>query len=281
MKPYVWDEKEKRAKKAQAHYELMEKLYKNEIDYSIKNTKLYESLWRLDENLPKYEDNHSEIILESLTTSQAIEKYCDSTSKISVLNFASYRNPGGMFMYGSRAQEECLCHDSTLYNVLSRFKDEFYDHNLIRGLGYGLYSDRSLYSPDIIFDFKNRTLYSDGIDSGIITKVDVITTAAPNAGNYLKHDGSSKELLHYTLTKRIETVINIGIDNSANILILGAFGCGVFKNDPREVAEIFKSVINEKKSLFKDIKFVFAIPVMAGNDKYNENYIIFREVLLG
>ena len=47
------------------------------------------------------------------------ELFDEEKESICALNFASYKNPGGKFMDGSSAQEECLCHESILYEVLS------------------------------------------------------------------------------------------------------------------------------------------------------------------
>ena len=57
---------------------------------------------------------------------EAIMNY--SQGKTAVLNFASYKEPGGGFMAGSQAQEESFCHESFLYNVLRQFQ-YYYDWN--------------------------------------------------------------------------------------------------------------------------------------------------------
>lgn len=297
MKSYVWDEKERRSNVAKDHYNKMEKTYSNDINNSIKNTILYEQEWDIDENDEKYKYTNpkSEIIVEPLSSSQAVAKYCNTPmasssippvqftdNKIAVLNFASFKHPGGAFLQGSRAQEECLCHDSTLYNVLSRFQKDYYNIN-IHLLNNGLYTSRILYSPDIVFDFQDK--YIDGwnheVSTRVITKVDVITAAAPNAGTYLRYRKGPKEAVYAAMLDRINKIMSIAIEQKVNVLILGAFGCGVFKNDPKEVAEIFRKVIDGRKDLFENIKFVFAIPIVAGNNKYNNNFITFKKILEG
>lgn len=69
--------------------------------------------------------------------------------KLCVLNFASFTNPGGGFIDGAMAQEEAICHNSTLYNILVE-KMEFYNENRLNE-NHGLYTDRAIYSPSVLF----------------------------------------------------------------------------------------------------------------------------------
>lgn len=181
--------------------------------------------------------------------------------KVCVLNFADYLTPGGMFLMGSLAQEESLCATSTLYNVISRMND-WYKEN--RGsINRGLWSNRALYSPDVIFPHKGEAM-----------KADVITCAAPNAWKWMNETTSpeNKEL-HEALVSRLEFVLKVAALNAPDVLILGAYGCGAFGNDAEEVAGIFNELLTGKyKNTFKRV--VFAIPYSNG-----KNYGLFKKAL--
>lgn len=172
-------------------------------------------------------------------------------SNIAVLNFASYKHPGGMFMEGSIAQEEALCHESFLYNVLSECPS-YYDYNK-RYLNRALYKNRALYSPDIIFERDNTSVYCN-----------VITCAAPNKAAAQKYQNVSDEENAKVLRSRINFILKIAADNKTDTLILGAFGSGVFGQSAKEVASIFKDLLENKFSNAFD-KIVFAVPSGNGN----------------
>ena len=65
------------------------------------------------------------IIMFEVTTDDAIMDAIDmECTNITALNFASSRNPGGGYINGSIAQEECLCRQyPALYNSLSAVKN--------------------------------------------------------------------------------------------------------------------------------------------------------------
>ena len=67
---------------------------------------------------------------------------------------------------------------------------------------------------------------------------------------------------------RIRNIFNAAIDNDIRVLILGAFGCGAFKNPPEIVAQAFRDVLLEEHydTCFTDI--VFAIKSSNGNDPF-------------
>ena len=253
---FYWTGKSQRAKEAAEHEEQMRKYYSDNISRVALETKIYteDSVF----NDVVSENNKYEIIVESIDSVSAIMEYSGSR-KTAVLNFASYKYLGGGFLQGSRAQEECLCHSSTLFNVLSKFEDNYYVENR-KDLNGGLYRNKALYSPNVYFRG-----YS-------VRFCDVITCAAPNYSVVQRYGHAIKKENSEALKSRIEFVLNIAKENEVENLILGAFGCGVFGQDAAEVAQVFKDNLENK---FKNVfhKVIFAIP--QGKDG---NYEKFKEV---
>lgn len=235
--------------KAIQHSTLMEKTYRRYIDDCIKNSKVYDINFEKNKHCAN-KDIHFNLLQKSST--EAI-LHTSARNKVALLNFASYKNPGGGFLTGMISQEECLCHDSFLFNVLVEFMD-YYKWNR-EHLNKGLYLNRAIYSPDVYFSKVDRF-------------VNIITCAAPNL-NAQRFGGATKKENSEALESRIKFVLDIAEDNEIDSLILGAFGCGVFRQDPREVASIF---VNEcKKRNFKNIIF----PII----DFGYNYNAFQEVL--
>ncbi len=247
--------KNKIKEKAIHHTNIMHKIYKEEIMYSIKNTKLYtEEDIILDDKI----DTNQNIELIATDSVDAAFRY---NNKVCILNFASYKKPGGGFINGSIAQEECLCHESTLYNVLKTQYECFYNENKL-SLKNGLYSNRALYSPNIIFEYDSK-----------IKKVDVLTCAAPNYA-YAKTKNIGRKLNSTVLRNRIRFILSIIYKENVDTVILGAFGCGVFGQNPKEVSKIFKEEISNIFGNSNKTKFIFAIP-----NENGENYTQFSKVL--
>jgi uncharacterized protein (TIGR02452 family) len=237
-----WTDKEKRAEQARKHTKEMANTYGKRIKESVRDTIIYGT----DFVSNKSYSCNMDIIIEPLDSVSSIIKHAkDCKNQMAVLNFSSYKNPGGMFLNGSKAQEECLCHDSFLYNVLAQ-KREFYEWNN-NHKNKALYLNRGLYSPNIIFN-KNENYVS----------CDVITCAAPNKSAAQKYQNVSDEENTEVLKLRIKFVLDIAKDNHVDTLILGAYGCGVFGQDPKEVARIFKEYLETTHKCFERV--VFAIP---------------------
>lgn len=239
-----WKEKDNMMKKAKKHTKEMESKFKKEIVASVQATKIYDSdSFSLD--IPnKSKETFFDILVDDIDSVGAITKY--NNGKTAVLNFASYKNPGGMFLKGSKAQEECLCHESFLYNILKGFQKDYYNWNK-EHLNKALYTNRALFSENVMFFRDNKQL-----------KCDVITCAAPNKATAQKYYHVSDDENFKILRERIKFVLDIAKDNDVDTLILGAFGCGVFGQDANEVASIFKELIAEMYGCFKVV--VFAIP---------------------
>ena len=101
---------------------------------------------------------------------------------------------------------------------------------------------------------------------------DVLTCACPNhrsVGRGHATDAENDE----ALKKRIRFVLNVLATEGKDYIILGAYGCGVFEQNPASVASIFKELVNnEFNGTFK--LAVFAIP-----DENSDNFKAFRQVL--
>ena len=247
--------KEERAKLAQNHTKEMEDLYKDEIEDCIDETLAYNVNSKFIE---KRVNNKQIIIVDEIDSVGAVFKYVNINEITAVLNFASYNNPGGNFINGSKAQEECLCHESYLYNVL-KGRIGYYKINH-KNKNRSLYTDRALYSPNVRFTKECKDVFCD-----------VITCAAPNKTAAQKYYDVSDEENSEVLKERIEFVLKIAQDNGVDNLILGAYGCGVFGQDPLEVAKIFKEFLSGKYKCFN--KVIFAIP-----NKLEVNYRCFQRI---
>ena len=250
---YNWENKEERANVAQKHTDEMKQKYSKETAYSAQNTTIYDSNHTFStfskEVKPKF-------ITEDLDSVSAIFKH--HSNNTAVLNFASFKNPGGKFLNGARAQEECLCHESNLYNILSQFQNNFYTPNL-KCLNRSLYQNKALYIRDVLFLHNQQEM-----------KCDVITCAAPNYKAAHRFQKVTPKENFTVLESRIKFVIDIAEDQKVETLILGAFGCGVFGQDPKEVAQLFKKYLTKTNCIHN---VVFAIP-----NKGNSNYSIFKRI---
>lgn len=174
--------------------------------------------------------------------------------KTAVLNFANPEYPGGGVQLGAMAQEECLCRSSNLFACLNDpdIFDEYYGYH--RSLKSCFYSDRLIYTKDVTV-FKDDSLVPQMMPEAEWFAVDVITCAAP----YLaKRKYTNTAALLALLKKRVKNIFEAARDNDVRCLILGAFGCGAFRNPPLVVAEAFLQTILEQHYM-RDFEIVFAI----------------------
>lgn len=165
------------------------------------------------------------------------------------LNFASAKNPGGGFMGGSQAQEESLARSSGLYpSLMSAWP--FYERH--RAVHSPLYSDALIVSPQCPV-FRN----DQGVWLEQVQAVTFISCAAPNAGAI---PASSPELtaqLPEIFLRRCRNILAVAAYNNYRSIVLGAWGCGVFRNDPVLVAASFKKLLIDEKwaECFARIRF--------------------------
>ena len=185
--------------------------------------------------------------IEQVTTIQAILKYSEQKNIIA-LNFANAMFAGGGYILGGDAQEESLCRASMLYYTI-RTQKKYYRANRFHILPD--YTDNMIYSRNvpIIRDDSGKLLDNP-------SKCDFITCPAVNR-TFAKFIFTDKKI-NDKMTVRINKIISLAVSNKPDVIILGAFGCGVFGNKRETVFRIFENAVNS--FVPDDIKVIFAVP---------------------
>ena len=220
----------------------------------------------------------AKVIVTKNRSFEAARPHAKQGLKTAVLNFASSTNPGGGVTHGASAQEECLCRVSTLYPCLNdeSMWDLFYaPHRAARN---PLHNDDIIYTKDVIV-FKDDDMQP--LDKPFT--VDVISCAAPTlrdetSNRYNPSDGDHVEITPEELLalheKRGRQILASAAANGADVLVLGAFGCGAFKNDPAVVAQAYANILPEYLRYFQTVEFgIYCRP------KSTKNYSEFAKVL--
>jgi uncharacterized protein (TIGR02452 family) len=155
----------------------------------------------------------------------------EQSDTVVCLNFASAKNPGGGFLGGAQAQEESLARSSGLYTCLTSAPAFYAFHRNQHDL---LYSDHMIYAPDV-------PVFRD--DAGELLEVPYraafITSPAPNAGAIASNQPHSLNQIAGVLEARAQKVLALAAHTGHTRIVLGAWGCGVFRNDPGVVANAF------------------------------------------
>ncbi len=195
---------------------------------------------------------------------EAAMPYAAAGKRVCVHNFASATNPGGGVVRGASAQEECICRCTTLYPCLDTKEmwSSFYGPH--RSADDPLYNDDCIYTPDVCV-IKSDTDFPEPIPKSEWQRVDILTCAAPNLrekpSNAMNPDSGSRtarvteEQLRQLLTSRVRRIFAVAAANKAEVLILGAFGCGAFRNPPKLVAEVFGSVMRDYLYHFETVEY--------------------------
>lgn len=223
----------------------------------------------------------AEVIVSKKRTLEAASAY--RGDKVCVHNFASATNPGGGVTKGSSAQEECLCRCSTLYFNLntSAMWGGFYSPH--RSQQDPLHNDDCIYTPNVVV-FKTDTATPATMAEKDWYDVNVITCAAPNlralpsnamnAGDGTKAVKLTDEDLYELQVKRLTRIMEVAKAFENDVVILGAFGCGAFENNPEVVAKASKAVADMFIKDFKTIEFaVYCSP------RDEQNYQVFKKYL--
>ena len=199
-----------------------------------------------------------------------------------VLNMANRRNPGGGVVNGAGAQEEYLFRCSDYYKFLYRYAHYAEQYNLSR-LSEQYPLDKNfggIYSQGVmIFRENEETGYRLAEQPW---QVNMITVAGMNSPALVIENGRkliAPELVEGVKNK-IRTIFRIACEHHQRNLVLGALGCGAFRNPPEHVAELFKAVLCEREFKGAFSKICFAVK-RNHNSHGDRNYLAFKKILNG
>ena len=189
------------------------------------------------------------INLDSVSALIEYSKY----GKTCVLNMASSKHSGGGVQKGARAQEECLYRCSNLALVVPQ---SFYPLEI----------DECLYTKNAVFI---KDFYYNIVEPVVS---DVVTIAALN----LNFDSKPVDYINIMMNK-IRLMLTMAGENGCDNVILGSWGCGVFGNNPMEVASMFRKVLIKENygGLFKNV--IFAI--INDSNSVDDNFNVFKNIL--
>jgi uncharacterized protein (TIGR02452 family) len=157
------------------------------------------------------------------------------------LNFANGVNPGGGFLFGARAQEEVLCRSSALYATLDG--DAMYAAHQQQGNHES--SDWVILSPDV-------PVFRD--DAGTPLAAPWLLSFATCAAPYAPSLGQPRS--GDLLQARIARLLVVARAHGFESLVLGAWGCGAFANEPERTARDFRSALEgEFSGSFREAVF--------------------------
>lgn len=235
--------------------------YKEETEDLIKNrTKVY-----LDTiHAPKVKGQKAKVSVISGGSASTAMKY-SKLGKTAVLNFADALRPGGGVEDGALTQEENLCRCSNLFPALSsKVAKPYYDANKKASDDkyHGAYTDSLIYLKDVLF-------FKDDITYELVEpcKVDVITCPAPST--WIKDAKQEYKII----SDRAEQIVKSACANNVEYLVLGAWGCGAFAQDPYVISDCLMHAVY-KYPYFKEV--VFALRPCWNSENEDRTLTIFK-----
>ena len=223
----------------------------------------------------------TKIIVDNNDCIEAAKCLVTNGYKPAMLKFASAGHPGGGVETGARAQEETLCRRSTLARSIYTFDWGYarkYHYTHRKGNNYPLdnLNFSAIYSPDVTF-------FREGLDCTFMEEpfqCAIVTCAALNLNGRhplkLTDDGNMPSQAKAITANKIRTIFRLALRHHHDAMVLGAFGCGAFRNPPEEMAMIFKSVLNEDE--FRDRFRLVSFPIIEDHNSNNVNLQAFQKV---
>lgn len=234
------------------------------IEESIKTTNFWHDFCMVEDTLRDTPAKIKEVAIVPMTTwdcSKSVQYLKDNGSipdntRIVAHNFADVKHPGGYFMRRrGGVQEESLCSTSGLYPVLHAFDNMFSDcYASVKNVQHKYLNSKFapvIYSRDIPTCWNmgsvNKFFMCDYVTSAMMT---------------LRHAERATDY-EMQLMKRVNTVFSsvlLNAQDTPTYFITGAWGCGAFRNNPKEVYSEYKKAIETAKSENGNVTVILAIP---------------------
>ena len=240
-----------------------------ELKEAVKNSIELQFMVAQEENIdqPVADSHQTKYVCSGKRSFEAAKDY--KGKKIAVLNFANNHSIGGS-PFSAGAQEESLCRCSTLLPCLEAMNEPFYQKHICqfasKEINY-MGNDDLIYTPDVVvFKTDERTdpIYPKMMDPSEWYKVDVITSAAPQLRKVRTLPANYNDVIF----SRIKKILDVAAKEHAEVLILGAWGCGAFKNDINVVSDTFYSLL--KNYNFEVVEFALSDPAYVTYSPFNK-----------
>lgn len=211
------------------------------IERAVAGTVAYPPAQEVDAPAPG--DHATRVTVENIGALEAARALLDDGhARVCVLNFASAYYPGGGFLRGSQAQEEALVRVSALYACLLAQPDYYEHHNRLQD---PLHTDYAIYSPDVpVFRESRGALLATPWPCSFVTCPAVQAKKTREAGAARGDDDATTDAtINAAMERRIARVLAIMAAHGHAAIVLGAWGCGVFGNEPAAIAERFAALL--------------------------------------
>ncbi|OHE92255.1 hypothetical protein CORC01_12424 [Colletotrichum orchidophilum] len=200
--------------------------------------------------------------------------------RVAVLNMASDIHAGGGWLKGAIAQEEALCYRSSLYLSLHKRYYPFKrrggvytpDVVVIRG---DMASGHKLLVPRVAYD-----------DLPVVSVLSIAAIRRPEVKSRKRTTSAGiEDVFEFakasdrTLTmSKMRLCLRMAASRGHSLLVLGALGCGAFRNPPEEIVNCWLEVLGEAEfggGWWREVWF-------AVYDRKNEgNFEVFEDALGG
>ena len=183
---------------------------------------------------------------DTVTAALTLHQWGAAASPVAVLNFADPVKPGGGYMNGRTAQEEDLCRAvPALFPALASAP---------------AYPLDPAASPLVVrADVWRAPPFSSRLRAAV--PVVVVTAAAPNGNGRLPLAVSLQgPAYERDFRQRMRRALYAAYAAGCSTVVLGAWGCGVFRNRPEVVAELWSEVLDALEWRGRFARVVFAVP---------------------
>lgn len=244
--------------------------YKNDTENLLKHTQVYKDVCEESGDLEIIKLNSMNIDVVFGGTVSTAYSIDGDNCRVAMLDFADAKRPGGWVVEGAPTQEENMCRCTNLYETLVQEKclKEYYDYNFECGIPDAENHYNEPYTDALIYA-ENVTIFKDDVTYKPVAPkyVDVIVSPAP-CGNC---DGLEDIFIH-----RMEGIVKSAYLHGVTHLVLGAWGCGAFMQNPKVVAKCFAQVL-KKYPVFESVIFAIRPTIVNGKIIKDKTFVAFEK----